>query len=164
MTFSVPHESVIEWHWSSFSQLSPHDLYAILALRQDVFALEQECLYRDIDGIDLQSDHLLGWQNNGTQRTLSAYLRCIPPEVLYPEASLGRVLCARSARGMGFGKQVFAAGVMRADEKYPTQGLRISAQQYLENFYASFGFTAISVPYQEDGIWHIDMRRPAAIR
>ena len=163
MTFSAPCKPVIQWQWSSFSRLGPHDLYAILALRQDVFVLEQQCLYRDIDGVDLQSDHLLGWQYAGAQHTLAAYLRCVPPGVLYQEASLGRVMCARAARGIGLGKQVFAAGVMYADQTYPTQGLRIAAQQYLESFYAEFGFTALAAPYQEDGIWHVDMRRPAAL-
>ena len=163
MNFSEPHRADMQWQWSSFSQLSPHEVYAILALRQDVFVLEQQSLYRDIDGHDVQSDHLLGWQHDGTERVLAAYLRCVPPGILYPQASLGRVMCARSARGLGLGRQVFSAGVLFADQQYPTQGLRISAQQYLESFYASFGFTTTSAPYQEDGIWHITMQRPAAI-
>ena len=161
MNFSESHRAKLHWQWSSFSELSPHEVYAILALRQDIFVLEQQSLYRDIDGHDVQSAHLLGWQHNGAERVLVAYLRCVPPGILYPQASLGRVMCARSARGMGLGRQVFSAGVLYADQHYPGQGLRISAQQYLESFYASFGFTTTSSPYQEDGIWHVDMLRDA---
>lgn len=151
------------WRWSNFAQLSPHDVYAILALRQDVFVLEQQCLFRDIDEIDLQSTHLLGWQLHGAQRTLIAYLRYVPAGVVYREASLGRVACARAARGMGLGKQLFAAGIKHADQQHPAEGLRISAQQYLATFYAGFGFTTSSAPHLEDGIWHVDMLRPAAV-
>ena len=162
VTSSKQH-STIEWQWSDFAQLSAHDVHAILALRQDVFVLEQQCLYRDIDEIDLQSAHLLGWQRHGTQRTLVAYLRYIPAGIVSVEAAIGRVACARAARGIGLGKQLFAAGVLHADQQHPTDGLRISAQQYLENFYTGFGFTTCSAPYLEDGIWHIAMQRPAGL-
>jgi ElaA protein len=159
---SSPPQCAIEWRWSSFAQLSAHDVYAILALRQDVFVLEQECLFRDIDDIDQQSTHLLGWQLRDGQRTLVAYLRYVPAGIVYREASLGRVACARAARGRGLGRQLFAEGVRHADQQHPAEGLRISAQQYLETFYAGFGFTASSAPYLEDDIWHVDMLRPAA--
>ena len=151
-----------EWQWSSFAQLSAYDVYAVLALRQDVFVLEQECLFRDIDDIDLQSTHLLGWQLRDGQRRLVAYLRYVPAGIAYRDASLGRVACARAARGMGLGKQLFAEGIRHADQQHPADSLRISAQQYLETFYAGFGFTTLSAPYLEDGIWHVDMLRPAA--
>lgn len=152
-------QPVTEWQWASFARLSPHDLYAILALRQEVFVLEQQCLYRDIDGIDLQSEHLLAWHDARAERTLAGYLRCVPPGIKFRQASLGRVTCARAARGIGLGRQLFAAGVAHADQQYPACGLRISAQQYLEHFYAEFGFKTSSAPYQEDGIWHVDMLR-----
>lgn len=154
-SFCVP---AINWHWSNFSALSSHDLYAILALRQDVFVLEQQSLFRDIDGIDLQSDHLLGWHGSGTHRTLVAYLRCVPPGVLGPQVRLQRVLCARSTRGSGLGRQLFATGVAYGRLHYPTHPIAIAAQMYLEKFYADFGFEGCSEPYLEDGIWHRDMR------
>ncbi len=158
---SSPQQPVVDWQWSNFAQLHAHDVHAILALRQDVFVLEQQCLYQDIDALDLQSMHLLGWQRHGAARTLAAYLRYVPAGILYTEASIGRVVCARAARGMGLGKQLFAASIAHADQQHPPDGLRISAQQYLENFYAGFGFTTCSAPYQEDGIWHVAMHRPA---
>lgn len=159
---SVQAEPSTDWHWSDFTGLSNHDVYAILALRQDVFVLEQESLFRDIDGIDLQSDHLLGWhaaQIGGAQRKLAAYLRCVPPDLQGPHVYLQRVLCARSTRGTGLGKQLFANGVDHARHRYPSHAIEISAQHYLEKFYADFGFVTDSAPYQEDGIWHCTMRR-----
>lgn len=154
----------IDWRWSTFAGLSSHDVYAILALRQDVFVLEQQSLFRDIDGIDLQSDHLLGWHDDGARRTLAAYLRCVPPGVHGPHVCLQRVLCARSTRGTGLGKQLFAAGVERALRQYPMQAIEISAQQYLEKFYGGFGFAIDSEPYLEDGILHCRMRREANVK
>lgn len=148
--------AIIDWQWATFVALSSDDVYAILALRQDVFVLEQQSLFRDIDGIDQQADHLLGWHGADTQRKLVAYLRCVPPDV-YGQLTLQRVLCARSMRGTGLGKQLFANGVAYAQRRYPTFAIAISAQHHLENFYASFGFVTCSAPYLEDGILHCDM-------
>lgn len=152
-----------EWQWCSFDGLSSADLYAILAQRQDVFVVEQNCVFQDIDGIDQQSHHLLAWQTSpsGT-RVLAAYLRCVAPGIKYPECSLGRVMTARAARGSGLGKLLFAEGVRRAALTYPGCGVRISAQQYLEVFYQGFGFETCSAPYLEDDIWHVEMLRPGS--
>ncbi|MDP9109748.1 MAG: GNAT family N-acetyltransferase [Pseudomonadota bacterium] len=149
-----------EWQWCHFDALDRAALYAILAQRQDVFVLEQTCLFQDIDGIDQQSWHLLAWQGDGAARRLAAYLRCVPPGLKFAEASIGRVLTARWARGSGLGKALFAQGVARTTALFPDSGIRISAQQYLEAFYASYGFVTCSAPYLEDGIWHVDMLKP----
>lgn len=164
MTSPSAQQLAVEWQWSDFAQFGAHEVHAILALRQEVFVLEQQCLYRDIDEIDLRSVHLLGWQRHDTQRTLVAYLRYVPAGIVSVESSIGRVACARAARGLGLGKQLFADGVLRADQQQPPEALRISAQQYLENFYTGFGFTTCSPPYQEDGIWHVAMLRPATLK
>ena len=153
--------STTAWQWSSFADLSAADLYAILAQRQDVFVLEQQCLFQDIDGVDQHSYHLLAWQNRAGTRQLAAYLRCVPPRIKYLEASIGRVMTARFARGSGLGKQLFAEGVRRTTLEYPTQKIRISAQQYLEAFYSQFGFVTCSEPYLEDAMWHVAMIRSA---
>lgn len=158
MTVNRP-DPTTHWQWSNFADLNNAELYALLALRQEVFVLEQQCLFQDIDGIDQQSHHLLAWQQAGAVRTLTAYLRCVPPGVLFPQASIGRVLTARAARGSGLGKELFAEGVRYTALQYPCQGIRIAAQQYLEKFYAGFGFTTSSAPYLEDDIWHVDMLR-----
>ncbi len=151
-----------EWQWANFAELSNADVYAVLAQRQDVFVVEQQCVFQDIDGIDQKSLHLLAWQTIAGVRTLAAYLRCVPPAVKYPEASIGRVMTARAARGSGLGKILFAEGVRRTALTWPDHAIRISGQQYLEAFYRGFGFVTCSDPYLEDGIWHVEMLRPAA--
>jgi ElaA protein len=149
----------LRWHSAAFDALTASELYAVLALRQDVFILEQQCLYNDVDGLDPAAHHLLGWSADGR---LAAYLRCLAPGVKYAEASLGRVVSAPHARGTGAGRALVARGIDLATGLYPGHGIRIGAQAYLEAFYASFGFATVSAPYVEDGIAHVDMLRPAA--
>ena len=146
---------MIEWQWARFGELDTETLYALLEARQQVFILEQACLYPDIDGIDRDAYHLLGWRG----RELAAYLRCVPPGRKYAEPSLGRVLTTAAARGSGIGLDLIATGVRLAQDLYPGQRIRISAQLYLQAFYERFGFEAVSAPYDEDGIPHIEMLR-----
>lgn len=150
---------MMQWQWSSFDNLSTADLYAVLEKRQQVFILEQQCLYPDIDAIDRRAYHLLGWQERNGARELVAYLRCIEPGVKYREASLGRVLSAPSVRGAGIGKQLLEEGIRRIERQFPGHRIRISAQQYLERFYVGLGFRTMSEPYSEDGIAHVEMLR-----
>lgn len=128
-------------------------------MRQRVFVPEQNCLYQDIDGLDQQACHLLGWRQQDGARTLAAYLRCFGPGIKYSEASLGRVLTAAAARGRGIGKALLEQGLRRIEQQFPSQRIRISAQQYLERFYRDFGFAVVSAPYSEDGIAHVEMLR-----
>lgn len=157
----IPQNLTTQWQWSAFDQLAVQDLYALLALRQDVFVVEQACLFQDIDGVDQASWHLLGWQVRDSQRELVAYLRCVPAGVKYPQASIGRVVSAASVRGTGLGLELFAQGLARTLQACPGQVIRLAAQQRLEGFYAGFGFVTSSAPYLEDAIWHVDMLRPA---
>jgi len=151
---------MIRWQWARFHELRVDDLYALLAARQEVFILEQQCFYPDIDGVDRQSHHLLGWRDDGEGGTrLAAYLRVVAPGVKYAEASLGRVLTTAAARGSGAGRALMAEGVRGAQRLHPGSGIRISAQLYLQRFYEEFGFSATSEPYDEDGIPHIEMHR-----
>ncbi|MDY7573243.1 GNAT family N-acetyltransferase [Actimicrobium sp. CCI2.3] len=158
---TLPEHLATEWQWSTFDQLGVHHLYALLALRQDVFIVEQACLFQDIDGIDQASWHLLGWQVRDGKPALVAYLRCVPPGVKYPEAAIGRVVSAASVRGTGLGRELFAQGLARTLQVYPGQAIRLAAQQRLEPFYARFGFVTCSAAYLEDDIWHVDMLRAA---
>ena len=151
--------SAITWQWLHFDALSTADLYAAMALRQDVFVLEQECLYPDLDGLDQTAHHLLGWRDIDGQRQLVATLRCLAPGAKYTDMSLGRVVTARTARGGGLGRELVRLGIEHACRQHPGWRIRIGAQQHLEQFYASFGFAAISAPYDEDGITHVDMLR-----
>jgi len=156
---------MITWQWQTFDELGPHGLYAVLALRQRVFVLEQQCLYPDLDGHDQAAMHLLGWQevDGDGKRQLAAYLRVLAPGAKYVEMSLGRVLTAPEARTTGAGKLLLAEGIARAVRLHPGHAIRIGAQQYLERFYQSFGFVTVSAPYDEDGIQHIDMLRAAEV-
>jgi ElaA protein len=150
---------MIEWQWLAFSDIPVADLYQVLYQRQQVFVLEQKCLYPDIDGYDQGAHHLMAWHTVDGKRELAAYLRCIAPGVKYTEMSLGRVLTAPSARGTGIGRKLLEQGIARAEALHPGHRFRIGAQQYLEKFYASFGFNTVTAPYDEDGIMHIDMVR-----
>jgi ElaA protein len=151
----------VTWQWSAYEELTREDLYAILAKRQEVFIIEQQCIYPDLDGIDPHAWHLMGWGEKEGKRELLAYLRCVHPGIKYAEVSLGRVLSAPAARGTGIGRALLAEGLANVARVYPGQSIRISAQLYLEKFYASFGFVSIGVPYDEDDIPHIEMLREA---
>ncbi len=145
--------SLTEWRWQTFAQLNGAEVYAILALRQQVFVLEQQCLYADIDHKDQQCYHLCGWLDG----SLRGYLRVVPPGRAYAEVALGRILTAESVRGSGLGKQLISRALDEVSLLYPGQSVRISAQLYLQRFYAGFGFQTVSEPYDEDGIPHIEM-------
>ena len=146
-------DTSVHWKWSSFSELSNSELYSIMAVRQEVFVVEQNCIYLDADGIDAHSWHLTGTIKD----EIVAYLRVVHPGIKYKEPSIGRVLTTKKARGTGVGRQLTSEAIRRTKEIYPTLGIRISAQEYLRKFYASFGFEAVSAPYLEDNIPHIEM-------
>ncbi len=150
---------MIEWQWSAFDALAPNDVYRMLKLRQDVFILEQTCLYPDIDDFDQQAWHLLGWHDVDGKRQLAACLRCLAPGEKYAEMSLGRVATSPAARGAGIGRELLVQGIARAESLHPDRRIRIGAQRYLERFYAGFGFVTCSAPYDEDGIEHVEMLR-----
>ncbi|RZU02745.1 GNAT family N-acetyltransferase [Rivibacter subsaxonicus] len=141
-----------------FDELNTRELYALLRLRQEVFVIEQHCAYLDADGIDLQSWHLLGRDEQGALR---AYLRIVPPGLKYTEPSIGRVISAGAVRGSGAGRALMVEGVAHAGRLFPGLGLRISAQARLQRFYEGFGFVAEGAEYLEDNIPHVEMaRRP----
>ena len=147
----------IDWRWSSFQQLPVNSLYAVLKLRQEVFVVEQNCVYQDLDDIDQQSWHLLGVAKNSDK--LLAYARLVPPGLKYSEPSIGRVVSSPAARRSGLGRQLMTEMIAHTAEQYPGAAIRISAQQYLEKFYASLGFKQVSEMYLEDDIPHIEMLR-----
>jgi ElaA protein len=144
---------MIAWRCVGFSELTASELYAILAARSEVFVVEQDCVYQDMDDHDQSALHLLGKDD----AQLAAYLRLLPPGEKYPEASLGRVLTRAPWRGTGLGKLLVAEGIARCHQLFPDVPIRISAQAHLENFYGAFGFLVVSAPYDEDGIPHIEM-------
>lgn len=149
----------MDWQLKAFDELTLKELYAILALRTDVFVVEQECPYPEVDGKDVQSYHLFA-QENGE---IVAYLRILPPDLSYDEASIGRVVIRASHRGQGLGRPMMQQAIDYIVRVLKEDRIKIGAQAYLEAFYASLGFEQVSEVYLEDGIPHMDMlyRKPA---
>ena len=147
----------LHWRCVRFADLGVDNLYDLLALRGQVFIVEQGP-YLDPDGIDRQAAHLFG---RDAQGVLRAGLRIVDPGIKYAEPSIGRVAVDASLRGTGVGHALVTEGLRRSDALWPGQGLRISAQAHLERFYAAHGFTAVGEVYLEDGIPHREMVRPA---
>lgn len=146
----------LSFHYQSWSELGRDALYALMALRQEVFVVEQKCPYLDADGYDPKATHL--WATAPGSEYPVAYCRVFPAGVKYAEASLGRVVSAASVRRTGAGRalMVEALRVMDAAAMGP---VRISAQSYLQRFYEGFGFRVVSEPYLEDDIPHVEMLR-----
>ncbi len=138
-----------------FKELSPEILYQILQLRQNVFVLEQQCLYPDLDEIDLACVHL--WRSKNGKIVSTA--RIVPPGLVYKEASIGRVCTALTERRNGEGKKLMIKAIESIESLYGKIAIKIGAQLYLEKFYNEFGFQKVSEPYDEDGILHIKMLR-----
>lgn len=137
----------------SFTELNPLELYQVLQLRQDVFVIEQQCIYPDLDDKDLQCTHVLLVHEG----VLAAYSRLVPPGISYPEPSIGRVCTRRSLRMEGLGIQLMHESMQAVSRLWPGMDICISAQAYLEKFYMKFGFQTMSQPYMEDDIPHIKM-------
>jgi ElaA protein len=149
-------EQPIRWQWCAFPELSATEVYAILAVRSDVFVVEQNSVYLDADGWDLEAQHLVAWSG----RDVAGYLRVLPGGTKFMERSIGRVLISQPFRGTGLGRQLMTRALEHLDARFPTAPVRIGAQARLEAFYASLGFAKTSEIYLEDGIPHIEMYRP----
>jgi ElaA protein len=148
----------LTFHHRAWSALGRDELYAVMALRQEVFVVEQRCAYLDADGYDPQAAHL--WATGADPAYPIAYCRIFPAGVKYPEASIGRVVSAPSARRTGAGRALMVEALRRMDEAAgSTATVRISAQSYLQRFYEALGFRVVSEPYLEDDIPHLEMLR-----
>ncbi len=147
----------LSWAWQRFAALGVDGVYDMLALRAQVFILEQGP-YLDPDGLDRHSWHLLGRDGTGALR---AYLRVVDPGLKYDEPSMGRVVLHKPLRGSGLADALVAEGLRLADAAWPGQANRISAQAHLQRFYGRHGYQAEGDTYLEDDIPHILMWRPA---
>ncbi|MGJ8516740.1 GNAT family N-acetyltransferase [Carnimonas bestiolae] len=160
--------SLTEWTSRYFHELPGETLYALLKLRCEVFVVEQQCPYGDIDGIDCRDDvlHLIG----GSSATeLACYARLMGPGttayLCNEEAvSIGRVVCNPRVRGVGMGRQLMNQAIASCEDVWPNHAIRLSAQAHLRDFYASFGFVEQGDVFLEDGIPHIAMRRAVGSR
>lgn len=143
----------MNWILKKFEDLTPAELYEIMQLRNEVFVVEQNCVYQDADNKDQPSYHLMG---RGGDK-LIAYTRIIPPGIAYAEPSIGRVVTSPSVRRTGAGRELMLRSIELVHELFGKQPLRIGAQLYLRDFYASLGFLQTSDIYLEDGIEHVEM-------
>ena len=145
---------MITFHLKSFNDLTTVELYELLQLRAEVFVVEQNCPYLDMDNKDLKAYHVLGYDNN----KLVACTRLIPQGISYPEASIGRVVTHPSVRKFGYGKLLMQYSIIQIEELFHSTEIVIGAQKYLERFYSELGFVKEGESYLEDNIPHIIMR------
>lgn len=137
-----------------FNELTTMELYRILRARAEIFVVEQDCVYQDLDNKDLNAWHVWYEDEDG----VAAYCRVLDKGVSYEnEGSIGRVITVK--RGTGLGYRIMMEGIRVAEEKFGQTSLRISAQQYAQGFYEKCGFVRVSEPYLEDDIPHVQMVR-----
>ncbi len=136
----------------TFDKLTNEELYAILKLRAEVFVVEQDCVYLDLDDFDQKSIHVFGRHEN----KIAAYTRILPPSVYYKEAAIGRVVTLKDIRMDGYGKEIMHFSIASIKTQY-NSNIRIMAQCYLTKFYSDFGFKIDGPEFLEDGIPHVEM-------
>lgn len=145
----------IRWYLKAFNALSLEELYQVLRLRNEVFIVEQNCPYQDMDNADQKALHLLGFAG----QQLAAYTRLFEPGIKFDMASIGRVITASFARGTGTGRSLMQESIKAVEENWGKVPIKIGAQLYLQKFYESLGFAQSSEMYLEDNIPHIEMVR-----
>ncbi|MEP6682700.1 MAG: GNAT family N-acetyltransferase [Parafilimonas sp.] len=143
----------IQWYCKAFNDLSPAELYKILQLRSEVFVVEQNCVFLDMDNKDEGCLHFMGFVND----ELAAYTRLVPPGYIYNEMSIGRVVTSSAHRSKGLGKELMQRSIDLCKDYFGDGPIKIGAQCYLLKFYESFGFKIIGERYDEDGIEHVHM-------
>ncbi len=143
----------MNWHVKHFDELTTKELYEILRLRAEVFCVEQDCPYQDVDGKDYKSHHLF-LEDEGT---MLAYCRLIPRGISYEEVSIGRVVTKLTVRRDGYGRLLIKKAIDFIRNEWNEREIRISGQAYLLDFYQSFGFERVSDIYLEDNIEHYEM-------
>lgn len=149
----------VRWQLQPFAALSGAEVEALFRVRQAVFIVEQRCVYADVDGLDPGAWHLLAWP--AAAGLPLACARLLSPGVKFVQPAIGRVLTHGAGRATGLGSALVARAVRACEEVWPGQGQALSAQQHLAGWYARFGFAAVGPVYDEDGIAHQDMVRPA---
>ena len=145
----------LEWKIKRFNQLSASELYNLLQLRSEVFIVEQNCVYQDIDGKDQKALHLIGEFNS----KIVAYARLFQAGDYFENASIGRVVVGTDYRDKKWGHELMQFAIAGIEEYFSTTKITISAQLYLQKFYESHGFVTTSETYLEDDIPHIEMKK-----
>jgi ElaA protein len=152
---------MISWDLRPFARLTSAELYDVLALRQLVFVVEQQCVYQDCDGKDLEAIHVMGREPSGK---LVACARLLAAGVSFAEPAIGRVVTHPSVRRTGAGRELMNVAIRGVTTTFGSGPIRIGAQKYLTRFYESLGFHVASPEYDEDGISHVEMLRPADVQ
>ena len=144
------------WKSLSFSELTLDELYELLKVRVDVFVVEQNCPYPELDNKDRhqQTQHLLGVDEQGV---IQAYARVLAPGISYPDASIGRVIVSKEARGGGVAHTLMQKAIAISLKRWPDNNIQLGGQEHLKGFYQQLGFEPVSEMYLEDGIPHLDM-------
>ena len=145
--------SDVTWQCKHFDELTPHELYAIMKLRIEVFIVEQNCIYQDADNNDPRCFHLTGFAGS----MLAAYARLVPAGVTFTNISIGRVIISPVFRRTGLGKTLLQKAIDESYRLFGKKPIKLGAQLYLKTFYEGFGFEPISETYLEDNIPHISM-------
>jgi len=146
------------WELKKFDELTVDELYSILELRSEVFIIEQNCVYQDVDGKDQAAWHVMGTEDS----RLIAYTRILPPGAAYDDPSIGRVVTLPLKRRSGLGRQLMNISINECEKIFGKTPITLGAQSYLVHFYESLGFSSIGDEYLEDGIPHIKMTREAS--
>ncbi len=148
--------STLNWEVKTLHQLAGSQLFDVMQLRVNVFVVEQQCVYPELDEKDRDAEtrHIIGCDEKGG---LTAYARILPPGLSYPEVGMGRLVVKKERRGQGFGHQLLRKALEEIHHVWPGRTVKLAAQEYLRGFYEHHGFTMESDRYLEDGIPHIDM-------
>lgn len=149
----------LDWKYCDFERLTLKELHDLLMLRQQIFVIEQECIFPEIDGLDPRCCHLIGLQNG---RVVAA-ARIVPPgmdpahDAQGDHPAIGRVVTDASLRGQGMGRKVMLRAIEECQKQFAGKPIYLNAQLYLKDFYQSLGFVQDGEVFEEDGIPHITM-------
>lgn len=145
--------SGLNWKWRTLEEMRPDLLYDLMAFRESVFVVEQNCVYQEMDGLDKTAMHLFALD----AREIVACLRVLPPTTSNSRVQIGRVAVARGWRNRGLGASMMRKAIDKVQSEYPASAVFLNAQTYLQPFYESLGFTVCGDEFLEDGIPHIPM-------
>lgn len=147
----------LSFKWNRLESFTALEMYAVIQAREAVFVVEQQCAYQEADGADAHSWHMRLLADG----EFAAYARVVEPGIKYPEPSIGRVMTLAKFRPLKLGRALVAEAIAFTEARYPGSGIRIGAQAHLQKFYGSLGFQPVGEVYDDDGIDHIEMLKPA---
>ena len=145
----------MDWFCKTFDKLTKDELYALLHLRAEVFVVEQDCPYQDVDNKDKNAIHVFAEKN----AEIVAYARILKPGDYFQETCIGRIVTKQTLRGTGLGRELVKKSIEYIEAHFKTNTIHISAQTHLKRYYESFGFIQDGAEYLEDNIPHIGMTR-----